>query len=82
MKHLPIWRDATQLLVQVESAVRLFPRYHKYTLGTIHTETEHTIEGHPPHNPTHFVSTAKSVAHTPKRRHHLRLAHKAGRVLV
>lgn len=31
---IPIWSDATQLLVDVEQAVRHFPRYHKYTLGT------------------------------------------------
>ncbi len=34
LNHLPIWRDANRLLVAVEQAVRLFPRYHKYTLGT------------------------------------------------
>ena len=31
---IPIWRDATQLLLGVEQAVRHFPRYHQYTLGT------------------------------------------------
>ena len=30
----PIWRDAQRLLVLVEEAVRRFPRYHKYTLGS------------------------------------------------
>jgi hypothetical protein len=34
MDHLPIWRDANRLLVIIEEAVRHFPRYHKYTLGT------------------------------------------------
>ena len=34
LNHLPTWRDANRLLVAVEQAVRLFPRYHKYTLGT------------------------------------------------
>ncbi|HEB87395.1 MAG TPA: four helix bundle protein [Gammaproteobacteria bacterium] len=34
MDHLPIWRDANRLLVVIEEAVRRFPRYHKYTLGT------------------------------------------------
>jgi len=34
MKHFPIWRDAFDLLQQIEIAVRKFPRYHKYTLGT------------------------------------------------
>ena len=33
-EHLPIWRDAMRLLVLVEEAVRRFPRYHKYALGT------------------------------------------------
>ncbi len=34
LNHLPIWRDATRLLLAIEQAVRVFPRYHKYTLGT------------------------------------------------
>ena len=34
LKHLPIWRDATRLLLAIEQAMRLYPRYHKYTLGT------------------------------------------------
>jgi hypothetical protein len=34
VSHLPIWRDATRLLVAIEQAVRAFPRYHKYTLGS------------------------------------------------
>ena len=33
-KSIPIWRDATALLVDIEQVVRHFPRYHKYTLGT------------------------------------------------
>ena len=32
--RLPIWRDAKRLLLEIEIAVRGFPRYHKYTLGT------------------------------------------------
>jgi hypothetical protein len=31
---LPIWRDANRLLPVVELAVRQFPRYHQYALGT------------------------------------------------
>ena len=37
MKHLqkiPLWRDANRLLLEIEQAVRHFPRYHKYTIGT------------------------------------------------
>lgn len=34
LNHLPIWRDATRLLLAIEQAVRGFPRYHKYSLGT------------------------------------------------
>lgn len=34
MDAIPIWRDSQSLLVQVELAVRGFPRYHKYTLGS------------------------------------------------
>ena len=33
-KNFPIWRDAEKLLIEVELAVRNFPRYHKYSLGT------------------------------------------------
>jgi four helix bundle protein len=33
-KTLPIWRDANQLLLDIEQAVKHFPRYHKYTLGS------------------------------------------------
>ncbi len=32
-ERLPIWRDSQQLLLQIEVAVRGFPRYHKYTVG-------------------------------------------------
>jgi len=32
-QDLPIWRDAMRLAVEMELAVRGFPRYHKYTLG-------------------------------------------------
>ncbi|WP_295401492.1 four helix bundle protein [uncultured Thiocystis sp.] len=34
LNHLPIWRDANRLLLAIEQAVRQFPRYHKYTLGS------------------------------------------------
>lgn len=33
-KQIPLWRDASRFLVEVERAVRQFPRYHKYTLGS------------------------------------------------
>ena len=29
----PLWRDANRLLLLVEEAVRVFPRYHKYAIG-------------------------------------------------
>ncbi len=32
--HLPIWKDAVTLAGVLEEAVRRFPRYHKYALGT------------------------------------------------
>ncbi len=32
--RLPIWRDSQQLLIEVEQAVRGFPRYHKYAIGS------------------------------------------------
>ncbi len=31
--RLPIWRDSQQLLIEVEQAVLVFPRYHKYAIG-------------------------------------------------
>jgi hypothetical protein len=31
----PLWRDAQRFLVEVEGAVRQFPRYHQYTLGEL-----------------------------------------------
>ena len=34
LNHLPIWRDANRLLLAIEQAVRVFPTYHKYTLGS------------------------------------------------
>lgn len=34
MRQLPIWRDANRLLLAIEQAVRHFPRYHKYALGS------------------------------------------------
>ncbi|HPH69832.1 MAG TPA: four helix bundle protein [Kofleriaceae bacterium] len=33
-QKLPLWRDANNLLAEVERAVREFPRYHKYAIGT------------------------------------------------
>ncbi|MEN9372684.1 MAG: hypothetical protein RIR79_236 [Pseudomonadota bacterium] len=40
-RHLPIWKAAMDLAVHLEHAVRRFPRYHKYTLGT---ELRHTAQ--------------------------------------
>ena len=33
-RRLPLWKAAMDLAVHLEQAVRRFPRYHKYTLGT------------------------------------------------
>lgn len=33
-RHLPVWKAALDLAVLLEHAVRRFPRYHKYTLGS------------------------------------------------
>jgi hypothetical protein len=33
-KQIPLWRDSNHCLLEVERAVRQFPRYHKYTLGS------------------------------------------------
>jgi len=33
-KQLPLWRDATRLMVEMEQAVRSFSRYQKYSLGS------------------------------------------------
>ena len=32
--RLPIWRNANRLLVEIETAVRAFPRYHIDTVGS------------------------------------------------
>ena len=32
--RLPIWRDTQCLLLVIEPAVRTFPQYHKYALGS------------------------------------------------
>jgi 23S rRNA-intervening sequence protein len=42
-KDLPLWRDAMRLAVEMEIAVRHFPRYHKYTLGTELRQAAHHI---------------------------------------
>ena len=42
-KDLPIWRDAMRLAVEMEVAVRGFPHYHKYTLGTELRQAAHLI---------------------------------------
>jgi len=34
LNKMPLWRDANRLLLLIEDAVRQFPRYHKYTLGS------------------------------------------------
>jgi len=34
LRALPIWRDANRFLLAIEQAVKAFPRYHKYTLGS------------------------------------------------
>ena len=41
--HLPIWRDAVSLTVLLEEAVRRFPRYHKYALGTDLRQTAYAV---------------------------------------
>ena len=40
-RQLPVWKAAMDLAVHLEHAVRRFPRYHKYTLGT---ELRHTAQ--------------------------------------
>ena len=34
LQQTPLWRDSTRLVVLMEEAVRTFPKYHKYALGT------------------------------------------------
>ena len=33
-QHLALWKQTVSLTVFLEEAVRRFPRYHKYALGT------------------------------------------------
>ena len=42
-KDLPIWRDAVCRVVEMELALRGFPRYHKYTLGIELRQAAHLI---------------------------------------
>lgn len=42
-KKFPIYRDANQLIIDTELAVRQFPRYHKYTLGSEMRSSAYTI---------------------------------------
>ncbi len=42
-RHLPIWKTALELAVHLEQAVRRFPRYHKYTLGSELRQTAQRI---------------------------------------
>ena len=32
--RFPIYRDATNLVIEIENAVKNFPKYHKYTIGS------------------------------------------------
>lgn len=32
-KRLPVWREATRLMVEIENVVRCFSKYHRYTVG-------------------------------------------------
>lgn len=34
LQSTPLWRDANRLLLGIEEAVRHFPQYHKYAIGT------------------------------------------------
>ena len=42
-RHLPVWKTALDLAVHLEQAVRRFPRYHKYTLGSELRQTAQRI---------------------------------------
>ncbi|WP_006786420.1 four helix bundle protein [Thiorhodospira sibirica] len=43
LNYLPLWRDATRLVTEMEKIVREFPRYHKYTLGNELRKTTYRI---------------------------------------
>ncbi len=34
LQNTTLWRDANRLMLVIEEAVRKFPRYHKYAIGT------------------------------------------------
>ncbi len=42
-QKFPIWRDAEDLVLAIEQAVRTAPRYHKYTLGTEMRQTAYRL---------------------------------------
>jgi len=45
-KKFPIYRDASQLVIETEIAVKQFSRYHKYTLGSEMRVTAYNILEH------------------------------------
>jgi len=53
LNHLPVWRDATRLLLEIEQAVREFPRYHKYSIGS--TLRLRSRAGHAPTGAASYV---------------------------
>lgn len=42
-EHLPIYKRAMDLAVYIETIVRGFPRYHKYTIGSEMRALSHKI---------------------------------------
>ena len=41
--RFPIYRDASALVIEIEQAVRQFPRYHQYTLGSEMRKTAYDL---------------------------------------
>ena len=58
-KNFPIWRDAEKLLIEVELAVRNFPRYHKYSLGTELGRVDKSLDASTKKNPCVILHGAK-----------------------
>lgn len=47
-EHLPIYKAALAVAVDLERQVAGFSRYHKYTLGTdLRNRSRHVVDGHP-----------------------------------
>ncbi len=67
----PIYRDATQLVVAIEKAVKVFPRYHKYTLGSEMRKTAYDL----------LIAISYAINNVNSRKSSIKKAHQFSEVL-